>query len=527
MLRRNFLKIVGIGVGIAVTGESFAASFVSKSKMPNLLFIMTDQQRWDALSLAGNPVVKTPNIDKLASEGVYFERAYTQCAVCGPARASILSGRAVENHGVVTNDHANPGKSEDVFAVKSFDEILHRKGYLSEYYGKWHCPDHRAKIYRNAVEVCHGDSPFGLPLFGRYRKFLDKNLKRRKPGQGEQVSGSYNWIYKMDPIDRRFNLPSDTDIKVVQPDNHGKLLVPAELSPTAYQVSEVMDALDKVGSKPFNITCSITYPHAPMIPTEPYYQMYKPEDMPVPVSIDDDMKNSPYSDANGRKRLPEYRDKEKIKYMISNYYGLIKEIDDWVGKLIKKLEEKGLAENTLVIFTSDHGEMLGSHGMREKNVFYEESAHIPLVIRFPGRIKPNSVVKQPISQIDLFATILDYMQAGDHESDGKSLRPLIEGEDKTDKFIVSEWLWHGDRVPCYMVVSGDWKLFCPHTPESRIVNVLYNLKDDPYEMNNLIGKNPDKLKYAAQVEKMKAMLVSWLVSIGSKNVDGVRKRKMI
>jgi len=520
--------MIGLGVG-GMMGASCAYPRRKRiSGKPNLLFIITDQQRWDTLSIAGNPIVKTPNIDKLARQGVYFERAYTQCAVCAPARASILSGRAVEKHGVVTNNHASPPQSKDIFPMKSFDEILHDTGYLSEYYGKWHCPDHRAMIYRNTVEACHGNSPFGPPLHAAYRAHLDKTLKRRKPESGEQIARAYNWIYKMNPIDRRYGLESGKPrVKVVQPDNHGKLLVPPKHSPTAYQVSAVIDALDRVGDQPFNITCSINYPHAPMLPTEPYYQMYKPEDMPVPASIDDKMSNSPYEGSNRRKSLPEYRDKEKIKYMISDYYGLVKEIDDWVGKLLDKLDDRGLTDNTLVIFTSDHGEMLGSHGMREKNVFYEESAHIPLIMRFPGRIKPNTVVKQPVSQIDLFATILDYTQAGNHKSDGKTLRPLIEGTDKQDKFVVTEWLWHGDRVPCYMVVCGDWKLFCPHTPESEVVNVLYNLKDDPHEMNNLIGKNPERQKYARRAEEMKARLVSWLESIRSEHTEGVRKRKMV
>lgn len=530
MNRREFLKAATISA--AVTGLSGYSegvpSFGREGDKPNLLFIMTDQQRWDALSIAGNPVVKTPNLDQLARQGVYFERAYTQCAVCGPARASILTGCAVENHGVLTNGLASPPQSKNVCPMKTFDEILHDRGYISEYYGKWHCPDHRAMIYRNPVEACHGNSPFGPPLHAAYRAYLDQVLKRRDPVSGEQITGTFNWNYVMNPIDHRYGLePSKARVKVSQPDNHGKLLVPPEHSPTAYRVSGVIDALDRVGNQPFNITCSISFPHAPMLPTEPYYQMYKPDDMPVPASIDDDMSNSPYANANGRNRLTEYRDKDKIKYMISDYYGLIKEIDDWVGKLLKKLDDKGLTDNTMVIFTSDHGEMLGSHGMREKNVFYEESAHIPLMIRFPGRIKPNTVIKQPVSLIDLFATILDYTQAGDYKSDGKSLRPLIEGTDKQDKFIVTEWLWHGDKVPCYMVVSGNWKLFCPDTPESDVVNVLYNFKEDPHEMNNLIGKNPQRQEYAAQAENLKAKLVSWLDSINSKHTEGVRNRKMV
>ena len=105
--------------------------------------------------------------------------------------------------------------------------------------------------------------------------------------------------------------------------------------------------------------------------------------MPIPSSIKDDMQNSPYINANRRNKLTVFADEEKIKYMISNYYGLITELDDWIGQIMKTLEEEGIAEHTMVIFTSDHGEMLGAHGMREKNVFYEESSHVPLMIKMP------------------------------------------------------------------------------------------------------------------------------------------------
>ena len=107
--------------------------------------------------------------------------------------------------------------------------------------------------------------------------------------------------------------------------------------------------------------------------------------------------------------ITEYSDPDKIKYMISEYYGIITEIDDWVGEILDKLDTLGIADQTLVIFTSDHGEMLGAHGMREKNIFYEESAHIPLLIRFPGEVQPATTVEGYVSLVDLFPTILDYL----------------------------------------------------------------------------------------------------------------------
>ena len=195
---------------------------------------------------------------------------------------------------------------------------------------------------------------------------------------------------------------------------------------TAFYAKKTIEALERLKNKPFSITTSFHFPHAPMIPSAPYYGMYPAKDMKVPESIDDDMQNSPYKNANSRKKLTQFADEEKIKYMISNYYGLITELDHWMGKIMDKLDETGLAENTLIIFTSDHGEMLGAHGMREKNVFYEESSHIPLMIKMPTEIKKETTVNGYVSNVDLFATIMDYLKIGKYKSDGESLRDLIE-----------------------------------------------------------------------------------------------------
>ena len=263
-------------------------------------------------------------------------------------------------------------------------------------------------------------------------------------------------------------------------------------------------------------------------PTEPYYSMYPPKDMPVPASIDDDMTNSPYAGANGRKHLSEYRDKDKIKYMISNYYGLIKEIDDWTGEILKTLDDNGLADNTLVIFVSDHGEMLGSHGMREKNIFYEESAHIPLLVRFPHGIKRNTTVDGYVSLVDLFATIMDYLEIEQHNSDGKSLRDLIEGTaSEHGQYVVTEWDHHGDATPNYMIVKDGWKMMIPYSKKSNVINALYDLNSDPHETNNLIGKNPHRDRYAGKAEELRACLLKWLNKNGSSHYEGVKERKLI
>jgi arylsulfatase A-like enzyme len=214
--------------------------------------------------------------------------------------------------------------------------------------------------------------------------------------------------------------------------------------------------------------------------------------------------------------------------MISNYYGLIREIDDWVGAILDTLDKHGLTDNTLVIFTSDHGEMLGAHGLREKNVFYEESAHIPLLIRFPRQIKSNTTVNGYVSLVDLFSTILDYMKINKYKSDGKSLRGLIEGTDKEyGKYVVTEWDYRGDVSPNYMIVKDGWKLIIPYSKTSKVLNAMYDLNTDPHEMNNLLGKNPNRHRFAEKAEELRTCLLEWLEKSGSKHYKGVKERELI
>jgi arylsulfatase A-like enzyme len=213
--------------------------------------------------------------------------------------------------------------------------------------------------------------------------------------------------------------------------------------------------------------------------------------------------------------------------MISNYYGLIREVDDWVGALLDKLDELGLTENTLVVFMSDHGEMLGAHGMREKNIFYEESLRVPLMIRFPGRIAAGVEVDEPVSLVDVYATILDYLEVEAGPCDGKTLRRFIEPHERAEEpFACAEWHWRKDTEPNVMVRTDRWKLFIPNTPTSTVLDALYDLDQDPHEVNNLLGTNPDAPSYAEQAEHLKGLMLSWLEEVNYPHIDGVRAREL-
>ena len=532
--RRQFLKLMGLGTAGIIAPNDLLAKSIPQSWQPNLLFIMTDQQRWDALSIAGNSVLQTPNLDRLARQGAYFQNAYSPCAVCCPARSSVLTGCTVENTRMKTNELAYYTKQEGLMTMPTFDEILTDNGYHCEYYGKWHTHSSHSHCYKNPVKA----SRKGHDIFDHggqkyiWHDYLDQHCPAREPHQGELLENMSERPYRTDPIDKYHGIPyaevKSGNKKYVQPDQHGQLQIPKEYTLTAFQARQTIEAIERLKDKPFSITCSFHFPHAPMVPVEPYYNLYPANKMVPPVSIDDDMSNSPYESANGRKALTQYRDKEKIKYMISNYYGLVREIDDWVGEILNSLDKHGLSEKTLVIFTSDHGEMLGAHGMREKNVFYEESSHIPLMVRYPKAIKDNTTVTGYISLIDIFATILDYLNIKEHKSDGKSLRGLIEGTDQEHgRYVVTEWDYRGDVSPNYMIVKDGWKMMVPYSETSKVLDAMYDLNTDPYEMNNLLGSNPNRGQYAKKSEELRACLLEWLEKKGSSHYEGVKARKFI
>ena len=516
------MKLRNCSIGLLALASMFPQPASGQQKKTNLLFIMTDQQRSDALAIVGKyPFLKTPNLDRLAKDGVIFEKAYTQCAVCAPARGTLFTGCSVENHGIYTNAF----DKNATIPMKTFDDILVENGYYAEYHGKFHSPDALKRCYAQFTDISD------------YKTFLANVLPApAAPKKGERINPDFRQPYRMNPIDAFFDetLKSTDDngkpVKLVQTEYHGELLIPAKYTMTSYQANQAMEAINraKKTGKPFSITISFTFPHAPMLPAKPYAGMYPVDQMPVPASIKDDMKNNPYLTENGRLQKREYSDSTKIRFMMADYFALVTEIDAKVGEILATLKKNGLDQNTLVIFTSDHGEMLGSHGMREKNVFLEESARIPLLIRFPKTIKAGIRVSQPISNMNLFATILDYLGIKGQKSDGNSLRPLIEGTN-TDQFdfVVTEWNFRlNDLVPNYMIVKDGWKMFIPYSATSKVIDALYDLGKDPFEMNNLLGNNPDKGKYSAKANELKTDLLKWLKEKHSSHYDGVLARQL-
>ncbi|HPA17779.1 MAG TPA: sulfatase-like hydrolase/transferase [Verrucomicrobiae bacterium] len=504
----------------------------------NLLFLMTDQQRWDALGCAGNKVLETANLDRMAREGARFTSFYSSCPVCSPARTTILTGRSVGSHKVTDNKEIT---RDDLPDLVTFDQILLRSGYSGEYHGKYHSPYKMALDYSHPVRWVNGPRPPGSKAdmnegqaFGAY---IEAHVPARPLKPGELLANFYGRPYTPDPIDGGYGMTQEQvekllragkdkrgELTVGQGFTYGCLDVPPEHTLTAWTAKEGLEGLERLRKMggPFTLTISIGPPHPPMAVAKPYYGMYPAATIPAPASLNDRSENSPYMRRQSKDADP-YRDPEKVRQMISDYYGLVAEVDDWIGKILKRLDQLGLAQNTLVVFTSDHGEMLGDHGMNSKMAFYEGAAHIPLLMRLPGVIPAGTVVKTPAAQIDLFATILDYLGQPGHASEGRSLRPLIEGKDDGEaRIAVSEW--HSTHFPGFMVFDGRWKLMFGQTADAKSLDALYDLQNDPNEITNLIGRNPERQKHCAEAERMKALLVDWLARVKSPYLEGVKAR---
>ena len=228
-----------------------------------------DQLRYDALSIAGNPMIHTPNIDKLARKGAYFQNAYTPMAVCAPARASIFTGCTVENTGLVNNGLADkpvPG----VMPQKTFDEILSSKGYRAEYYGKYHSPDFHNTVYQNPEKLNTAGKPiFGQGMLGHYRDYLSINVPVTTAKNDQLIDTYSGRPYTPNPMDKMYQASGNTELRKGQPDLHGRLEIPDEFSVTAMQAKETIEAISRLKDQAFSITCSFHLPHAPMLPRAP------------------------------------------------------------------------------------------------------------------------------------------------------------------------------------------------------------------------------------------------------------------
>jgi arylsulfatase A-like enzyme len=436
---------------------------------------MTDEQHHRSLSLTGNPHIQTPNMDRIGREGVRFDYATCVTPYCSPSRASIITGVYPHRHGILANvdpqKHPNqPPLKQDAFP--NTETILHRRGYATAHRGKWHLGD-------KGDFDCYESSDYAMKTNAEYGRFLEECLPLEKfanhPSPAKYLRRPVEMIPVIEKGYREFT--ADKSNKVSYISIIGRSVIPPELLPETLITNQVIELMERNADKQFMITASWVPPHDLWVTPEPYYSLVDRKKVVLPGSA-----NLPPWDQKGvSKRLGDLVGPEGIREYAAIYHGMVKYIDDQLGRILKKLDDLGLAQNTLVLFTTDHGDMVGAHGCIGKSVFgfYDDLVRIPLLMRLPRDIKPGTVVQQPVSQIDFMPTILDYAGVPAPEKiHGRSLRPIIEGRNvpwRDYAFCQRANQGRMLRTERFKYVWGQ---------DGRIL-LLYDLKNDPHEDTNL------------------------------------------
>jgi arylsulfatase len=453
---------------------------------PNILIIMPDELRADALGYAGHPVYRTPHVDRLAREGVWLSHAYCTAPLCMPARASMISGLYPHNHHVQGNAGSLPVDDE------SYARLLKRAGYATAYVGKTH---------------------FGSDAPGRDFVSHEETVRRRGFGDVHQIPGPMALAKTESHLSRRW--AQQGLLEIYREDYRRRAADPgAGAWPSPLPLEEFADCYvgaraeawlrECRGDRPFLLVVGFGGPHPPFDAPEPYASMYRPEDVPAPIPPGEPgdwlpdyvrLRGSPIPDDPGEaQRIARER--------MANYGGKISLIDDQVGRLLAVLDERGWAENTLVIFLSDHGEMGGDHGRYHKSVFFESAARIPFLMRWPEGLPAGVRRDALVEQLDLFATVVGAAGAPPSKrAFARSLLPLARGDT--------------GAVPRDAVFSELKREIMVRTRRHKYVVdalgrgfQLFDLAADPHERRNLVG-HPD---YRAVEHELRDRILRWLVS---------------
>ena len=500
------------------------------TKIKNILFIMADQLRWDYLSCYGHPHLKTPNIDKLASKGVRFDRAFVQSPVCGPSRASFYTGRTVFSHGSTWNRVPLP------IGELTLGDYLRPLGVRTAVVGKTHMepdPEGMARLGLNdSTEI---GMVISQPGFDPYERDdgLHPNAVLKKRGSKLPYN---DWLRQQgydgeNPWNDYANSAEGPDGELLSgwylKNSNLPARIKEEHSETAYMTMRAREFIQETGEAPWLCHLSYIKPHWPYMAPAPYHNMYGPNTF-QPIIRDSSEKVNPHPVYNAFMEMEvsqTFSTAGVRETVLPAYMGMIKQIDDHLGKLFDWLEESGKADETMIVVTSDHGDYLGDHWLGEKELFHEVSVRVPLIIYDP-RPEANKtrgkVVSELVEAIDLVPTFLAATGApsADHRLEGLSLEPLIHGEIienwRSAVFSEIDYSYYKARdilgvgnydARGYMIRTNDWKYVYFRGFEPQ----LFNLNDDPNEFKDL-GRDVD---HEVTRQNMHAILLDRLT--GRKN----------
>lgn len=464
----------------------------------NILFIMCDQLRRDYLGCYGHPTLKTPHIDALAASGTRFNRCYVQGTVCGPSRMSTYTGRYVASHGSTWN--FVPLSVQ----IPTMGDYMRKAGLRTAVIGKTHVVGDSAGMNRLGIDPL---SPQGLLLsqggFEPYARHdgvvLDAGLKQRSYVYNDYLRRSgYQAVnawheFANSGVDAAGQLQSGWKLR-----NSGLAArVEERHSETAWATDTAIDFIRAQGEAPWCLHLSYIKPHWPYIAPAPYHQAYGGDDiLPARRSLAErDDKHPVYRAFRNHAESQAFSRDEVRQAVIPSYMGLVKQIDDNLGRLIESLKAAGRLDDTLIVFTSDHGDLLGDHWLGEKEMFYEPSAGVPLIIVDPAAQRRGQVVDDLVEAIDLLPTFVEAVGAPADAQwlEGKSLLPHLRGQASGQReaaFSELDYAFYGARAAlglgvnqarAEMVCTERWKLirYVGFAPQ------LFDLQDDPQELVDL------------------------------------------
>jgi arylsulfatase A-like enzyme len=474
---------------------------------PNLLFLYTDEQAFNTLAAYGNRRIDMPNLDRLAEQSVVFDQAYVTQPVCTPSRSSLLTGLYPHTTGCTENNVPLPPD------LPCLPEMLPEGDYVTGHFGKWHL----------------GDEIFAQHGFDEWVSIEDAYSKYYRDDRDRSARSSYHHFL----VDNGF-IPDNGEIF----GRSQAARLPEEYGKPAFLAREASRFIREHRGSPFVLYVNFLEPHMPFF--GPRDGQYEPSDMPLPANFEtvptaeQPLKTRllrQYYQRNGHSGLP-LRTAADWQRMIANYWGLCSLVDTHAGAIFDTLDECGLRDNTIVVFTSDHGDMMGAHRLLAKCTVFQEAVRVPLLLRLPGQTRGKRVTG-PVSQIDVVPTLLDLLgQPVSDRLQGRSLRVMMNSENPTsDQDVFIEWNgpnsglgadvvgqvqlpeWAAEladvdevraavRDPVRTVVTPDgWKLNCSPQGEHE----LYNLRDDPFETRNLHGRK----EYSQIIDSLAERIRRW------------------
>lgn len=504
-LRRLFILLAFLLAAKVSTSAEQKESSATPPRRPNVLWIMTDEQRWDCVGANGNRLIKTPSLDRLAEQSANFRYAFVQAPVCVPSRASYFTGRYAHAHRNRVN-YTPLDPSEVMMQAR-----LKAEGYATASVGKLHYyPPTKEEAQRTGFDFAElHDGVRFLDPWSDYAKWRQEN--------DPQVTDFY---YRSPAKD----IPAG--------ENPFRAAIDERFSETTWTGQRTRHYIKQLAGqgKPFFLFCSFWKPHPSFEVPRPFSEMYNSVEIPLPeptTLAEIERLPSPLKGLILRGKPVFDMDRRRLEWMYRSYYGAISHIDREVGAILQTLEDTGQADRTIVVFCSDHGDQMMEHGLMGKNCFFEASVRVPLMIRLPGKVRP-AAYDELVETIDLMPTLLELCGVPEPVNcQGQSLVPLVAPDGRRyephdavfSENIIPEVITDGRldfafekgkgikgiRHPdAKMVRTRRWKY--NYYPEGYAE--LYDLQNDPKERRNLAGR----ADHQGVEQEMKERLLKWLVT---------------